>query len=208
VPTVSFSTFVQAALIIAYPLCCHFAVTRDEPSLQLLAILLLGLGLTFRGLLQSSKMSWLIIVSLSAVLLMVFLLEQARLILYLPPIALPLLVWSLFYRSLGPTQTPLVTQIATSVHGELPPELQVYTRQVTAMWSCLFAAIAVLSVVLSLVASEAVWSLFTNFLNWAFIGILFVGEFIYRQYHFRSIDQPNFWQYLLIVVRADIRNVG
>jgi uncharacterized membrane protein len=208
VQTVSLSTLAQAALVISYPICCHFAVTLNEPQLQLLAVLLLGLGLTFKGLWQSSRISWLIMVSVSAMLLIVFLLGQTRLILYFPPILLPLLLWSMFHRTLREKQVPLVTQIGTAVHGELPPELQAYTRQVTAVWSYLFAAIATFSTLLPLIASEAVWSLFTNFLSWAFIGILFIGEFIYRQYHFRSIDHPNFWQYLLIVVRADIRKLG
>ena len=206
--TVSLSTLAQAALVISYPICCHFAVTLNQPQLQLLALLLLGLGLTFKGLWQGSRVSWLIMVSVSAILMIVLLLGQTRLILYFPPILLPLLLWSIFYRTLGENQVPLVTQIGTAVHGELPPELQAYTRQVTAVWSYLFAAIAIFSTLLPLIASETVWSLFTNFLNWALISILFVGEFIYRQYHFRSMDHPSFWQYLLIVVRADIRNLG
>jgi uncharacterized membrane protein len=207
VQIVSPINLIQAVLIIAYPICCHFAVTLGEPQLQLLALLLLSLGLTFKGILQKSGFSLLVMAAITAISLAVYLLGQARAMLYLPPVALPLLMWSVFYRTLGKDQIPLLTRMAKAVHGELSPALQTYTRQVTAAWSYLFAAMTVFSALLPLVASEAVWSLCTNFLNWGVIGIVFIGEFIYRQWTFRSIDQPNFWQYLLIVLRADIKNI-
>ncbi len=204
---VSLTTLLQAVLVIAYPVCCHFAVTLDQPKLQLLAILLLGLGLTFRGLRAGSGASWfaLGVIVLLAALVSVF--GVSRWVLYLPPVALPLLLWSTFYRTLGSGQTPLVTAIALAAHGELSAELRAYTRASTALWAVLFGGLAITSAILPFVASEQTWSLFTNFLAWLIIGVLFLAEFIYRQWRFPSVEHVNFREYLRLVIQADVRNI-
>jgi hypothetical protein len=78
VQIVSPISLIQAVLIIAYPICCHFAVTLGEPQLQLLALLLLSLGLTFKGILQKSGFSLLVMAAITAISLAVYLLGQAR----------------------------------------------------------------------------------------------------------------------------------
>ena len=131
-----------------------------------------------------------------------------RWVLYLPPVALPLLMWSVFRRTLAENQTALITQIATATHGQLSDALCNYTHRLTALWCHLFLALALGSAILPFVASEHAWSLFTNFIAWLIIGVFFVVEFVYRQWRYRQVEHPSFWRYVQIVVQADVRNLG
>jgi uncharacterized membrane protein len=204
-PRLSFQALLQAALLVSYLLCCHIAVTRHHPQLQLAALLLLGLGLSLKGLLEYSKFSWTLMLVLAGGAIVINTLGLAHYVLYVPPIILPLLLWSVFFRSLLPGQTPLVTRIAMDVRGSLSHELQRYTRSVTVLWSGLFALLAIGSALLPIVASPHVWSLFTNLLNYLFIAALFIAEFLYRRWHFKEIEHTRFLQYLRTVIRADVR---
>jgi len=200
---VDHQTIVQAALVLSYLLVCHFAITGDNPGLQLLALVLLSFAITFRGLVRSNISSWALALLVVGVGLIGYILELLRFALYLPPVVLPLLLWAVFFRSLMPGRTPLITGIAQAIRGNLSDELVRYTRAVTVMWCCLFISLSMGSVLLPLVAPPQVWSLFTNCLNYVFIVLLFVGEFIYRQYRFRDLEHLDFPSYL-----QSLRQVG
>lgn len=203
--TVSYKTIAQALFFVSYLLCCHFAVTLDKPQLQLLALLLLSVGMILRGLLASSLLSWCIVAGLVLLALAINGLGMLKYVLYLPPVLLPLLLWGVFARSLQPGRTPLITGIAREVRGSLSRELTDYTRAVTALWSRSFLLLALGSALLPFVASPGIWSLFTNCLNYVFIAVLFVLEFVYRQWRFRELEHKSFWQYLQSIVRVDVR---
>ena len=204
-PTVDPRFIAQVLVLLAYLLTCHFAVTRGQPELQLVALSLLGVGMIFRGLLANHAASWLFVCALLAGGVVAYLLGVGRYLLYLPPIILPLLLWAVFARSLRADRTPLVTAIALAVRGSLSQALLRYTRGVTAMWCGFFLVLALWSALLAAFASPALWSLFTNLLNYLLIAVLFVAEFVYRQYRFREVTHQGFWQYLRSVVRVDVR---
>lgn len=196
---------IQAALLVAYLFCSHFAVTRDQPQLQLLALWLLALGLILRGLLESSPASWGLMLALTLGALGLSALGLLRYVLYLPPVVFPLLLWGVFQGSLRPGHTPLITAIARQVRGTLSPEVCAYTRAVTVLWSGCFLSLAILCVLLSLFARDALWSLFANCLNYVFIALLFVLEFVYRQWRFRELEHKTFPQYLQSIVQVNFR---
>ncbi|MAT92954.1 MAG: ketosynthase [Halioglobus sp.] len=204
-PTVDLKLVAQVLVLLAYLLTCHFAVTRGQPELQLAALTLLSVGLIFRGLLANHAASWMFVFALVASGVIAYLLGMGRYLLYLPPIVLPLLLWAVFARSLGPGRTPLVTAIARAVRGGLSQALSRYTRGVTRMWCGFFLLLALWSMLLAVFAPPALWSLFTNLLNYLLIALLFVAEFVYRRYRFRDVTHQGFWQYLRSVVRVDMR---
>lgn len=199
-PTNKWLLPLQSLLLIAYALCCHFAVTLYEPRLQLLALTLLCAGLVFRGLLTRSPFSWILVLGLAGTMLTIFWLGHVRYLLYIPPIALPGLLLIVFGRSLMPEQTPIITAAAKALRGDLPNTLVSYTRTITALWTALFASLVVGSALLTLFATATVWSLFTNFLNYMFIAVFFIAEFIYRQWRFPNLEHTSFRQYLHNVI--------
>lgn len=95
-------------------------------------------------------------------------------------VAINLALAAVFGRTLFGGRVPLVTHFARMVHGELPPEVMRYTRQVTAAWTALFLAICAASCVLYLGGWLAAWSFLANFLNPALLAAMFVLEYVVR----------------------------
>jgi uncharacterized membrane protein len=86
----------------------------------------------------------------------------------------------LFGRTLAGERESLVTTFARLVHGELPPEVVRYTRQVTLAWTLLFVAMFATSCALYLSGERAAWSVFANFATPASVGAMFAIEYLVR----------------------------
>lgn len=196
---------ISIVLTLSYPILVHLAVWLELPVLQILALLVLTLGLLLPGLRQGSRFIWGLFLLTLGLLCVIASMDISIYLLYLPPVLIPLLLWSIFLRGLLPGKVPLVTAIAEQVHGSLSSQMRRYTRGVTLMWTIFFAALALWSALLPWLATITLWSLFTNFINYMLVGLLFVAEFVYRKWRFQDYDQPRFVDYLKIVVNADIR---
>ncbi|RXZ43865.1 hypothetical protein [Crenobacter cavernae] len=86
----------------------------------------------------------------------------------------------MFGRTLLPGQTPLCSQIATLIHGELDAALTRYTRRVTQAWTLFFVAMTSVSTLLFFTTTLATWSFFSNLLVFPLTGLMFVVEFALR----------------------------
>ncbi len=193
------------ALILSYPLLVHLAVWLELPVIQVLALLVLALGLFLPGLRQGSRFTWGLFFLVLVLLCTVGYLDIAIYLLYLPPVVIPLLFWGVFLHSLLPGKVPLVTAIGERARGPLSAQMRRYTRGVTLMWTVFFAVLALWSALLPWLLTNMQWSLFTNFINYLLVVLLFVAEFVYRKWRFQDHDHPGFLDYLKIVVNADIR---
>lgn len=86
-----------------------------------------------------------------------------------------------FASTLGATRgPPLITRLATRIHGPLPPPIRHYTRQVTVLWTAYFLAMALASVVLFAAAPLATWSALANLVTLPLVIALFVCEYLWR----------------------------
>jgi uncharacterized membrane protein len=88
---------------------------------------------------------------------------------------------TLFGRTLiGPGEA-LVTRLARTVHtAPLSPRHVRYTRAVTRMWAIFFLGNAAVSALIFALAPIAVWSLYANLLTGPMIGVMFIGESLWR----------------------------
>lgn len=197
----------QLLLLISYPLCVHLAVVTFNANIQLLALILLAAGISYPGIKQKSIFAWMVLLVVILMSLVISYLGLTLYVLYIPPIVIPLLLWSVFFRSLLPGQTPLTTQIGESVHGPFRGAMAVYSRRVTVFWSLFFVLLAIWSGVLVVVASTEVWSLFTNVINYLLVGVVFITEYLYRKFRFREFKHLHFWRYVSLIAKADIRNM-
>jgi uncharacterized membrane protein len=98
----------------------------------------------------------------------------------LPYVALYLTLLWLFARTLLPGRQPLITFLATHVHGAIPPEVERYTRRVTWAWCLFFAAMTLTSTLLFLFAPLALWSAFNSLLNLPLLVAMYLGEYAWR----------------------------
>lgn len=122
-------------------------------------------------------------------------------LLYLPPVVINLALCWLFGRTLMRHRVPLIARFAMIEQGTLSAELEVYTRRLTWIWTLLFAGAALASLLLALSGNRDAWSVFTNFVNYALVAALFLGEVLYRRLRFRNYRHQSPLQ-LLRNVRA------
>jgi uncharacterized membrane protein len=166
------------ALLLAYPLTVHFA--RPAAALALLAALAAYIVASF---FVHRPVRWVLPPTAALIILA---LPQAEWLLYVPPVAVNSTLCWLFGRTLVGGRVPLIARFAMIEQGTLSPELARYALTLTWIWTLLFAAAAVTSAALALSGSRDAWSLFTNFLNYLAVAVLFVGEFVYRRLRFRA----------------------
>ncbi|HEU4621334.1 MAG TPA: hypothetical protein VFS42_03845 [Burkholderiaceae bacterium] len=103
---------------------------------------------------------------------------------------------TLFGRTLLPGRTPLITAIATRVHGPLPPAMQSYTRATTVGWTVFFAAMVTASFLLFAWADFAVWSTFANLLTPVCVTAMFLAEYALRHYLHPDFEHATIMQSL------------
>ncbi len=97
-----------------------------------------------------------------------------------------------FASTLGETRgPPLITRLATRVHGPLPAPIARYTRRVTVLWSTYFLGMAVASVVLFVAAPLAAWSALANLVTLPLVIALFVGEYLWRLRRFPDFSHAS-----------------
>jgi uncharacterized membrane protein len=105
-----------------------------------------------------------------------------------PTVAFNVFLAWLFGHTLRQGSVPLVTRIARVERAEVglpfPDDLQAYTRSVTVVWCAFFIVNALATVLFACFASIQVWSFYANLLNWPLVGLLFVGEYVYRRWRF------------------------
>ena len=108
--------------------------------------------------------------------------------LFIPPVVMNLVLMLVFGASLLPGKEPVITRFRSMVKKEgTTPEINIYTRQVTWVWTLFFAGLAVESTVLATYFSLATWSLFTNVINYILVIVLFFGEYLYRTRRIKEV---------------------
>ena len=100
------------------------------------------------------------------------------------------LLW-LFGRSLFGGREALLTRFARFVHGEISPDVETYTRQITVFWFGFFAAMAIASTSLFVFVSADAWLFFANVLNLPLVVGAFVAEYLYRSLRFPNRPYPS-----------------
>lgn len=191
--------------LLAYVVLVHLSIVLGRPALAGVALVVLGAAFLQRPLAARRPLAWagLALIALASA----WTVRQGVTLyaLYLPPILLPLAMLGWWAGSLRPGRVPFVTRIATAIRGPLSPDYAAYTRGVTQLWVLVFAALAAAGIGLALWAPAEIWSLFTNFLNTAFIGLVFLFEYLYRRVRFRHLEHPGFFHFIRQVARAGVR---
>ena len=193
------------ALAVAYPLLAHWA-THDgggvSASIALLDLVALCL---IAPLMQGQAWAWAVVAASGAGLAWLAQTHYAQMLLLAPPMLFTALLAWWFGRSLRAPRVPLISKIVAGLEqcapAELAPELQRYTRRLTALWAGLLLALALANAVLGLIAvpdgvlmrlgyppllavSQDAWSWFANLLNYGIVGGFFAGEYLYRKQRF------------------------
>jgi uncharacterized membrane protein len=197
-------------LVIAYPFTLHLGILGNE-NLQPALVILLGL-IILSALSMILRRNWMGWVLLSVgIALTVWLISggvDSSLVLKLPPLLINLFLAALFSSTLLPGKRALISRIAEMMHGQkLDPVAERYTRRMTLFWALLFVAILLETLLLTLFASAEIWSLFTNFINYAIVGLVFLVEYRIRIHKLSHLQHMSFSDFIISLRRIDWRNI-
>lgn len=176
-----------ALLLVAWAGVAHITSAGNESSGWGAALALAPIGVALALLLWRLPTRWLgaliaVAVAAGVVALWPFLKGQVALLYYLEHLGSYILLAVFFGRTLWGPDESLVTRMARSVHGGvLSPAQIAYTRQVTLAWCLFFVGMALVSTGLFVLAPVAAWSTFANLLGGPLIGLMFVGEYLWRR---------------------------
>lgn len=208
---------VRVALAIGYPLLAHWASLQDRSDIAVLALVDLSLIVLLMPLAQRRPWAWALLALTLLGLWSIRTTAYPQIMLLAPPVLFTAVLAWWFGRSLLPPRLPLISRIVAGLEqcepAQLGPELQRYTRRLTAGWAVLLAFLAVANTVLGLIAvpdgllirlghppvlevSQEAWSWFANLLNHGIVGGFFVGEYLVRHRIFPDRPYRNFVDFL------------
>lgn len=194
-------------LVLAYPLLTHASIWLHEPWLQWLALTDLAAISLFDDLKRLRVGSWIAFIVCGALLFALVRAGGGMYALYLQPIVLPAALLTLFARSLRAGSAPMIARFARAIRGDLPEELERYTRSVTVLWCAAFALLTASAVGLAIFASRELWSVMTNFIHYLFLGAVFLIEYVYRVIRFRHLEHPGFIAYIRSLFTVRMRSL-
>ncbi len=174
------------------------------PMLQAVALVMLAGGVLFKELWHLKIFSWAILGLIALGALTFSHINETYFLIYAPSVIIPTLLLIVFSQSLLPNHIPLVTDIGEKARGPLTERMRNYTRSITILWTVMFAVLSLGAFFTAWLGTPEVWSLLTNVINYFVVGLLFFGEFLYRKWKFPEHNHPNFFEYIRIIMQANI----
>jgi uncharacterized membrane protein len=108
------------------------------------------------------------------------------------PVLIQLMLMYFFGRTLlkgkGP---PFIESFVRLEFSEIPPQLLRYCRQLTILWTSFFAFNVLMCTALAVFSNDKWWALYNGIFIYLMIGVLTLGEYIYRHLRFPELDIPD-----------------
>jgi uncharacterized membrane protein len=186
-------------LLLIYSLSIHLGVIS---GLQLPALFVL---MVVCMLLLLNRRRWWLLPLIPLCFYLIWSTDSVNAVLLLPPVLINLVMALVFGSTLLPGATPLITQFSQIMKGNLDAKALRYTRYVTLAWVIFFIFLALESLLLALYASNLVWSLFTNFVNYLFLLLFFLAEYLLRVRLFPEQEHPGFLSFMRSLTKVDPR---
>jgi uncharacterized membrane protein len=170
----------------AYPLLVYGGLRLLTPRVLALA---LGAVFVLREALQSRQrpsplLAPLVIVMAICAAAAIF--NDGRVFLYVPALINGVLLLS-FVRTLV-VPPSMGERLARRRRPELSAEDVAYCRRVTEVWCVFFVANGAFSVWLAARGALETWTVYNGLVSYVLVGVLFVGEMVYRAWHFRRFE--------------------
>jgi len=196
------ATLLGAAAAIAYPLVVHLGLIQSD----VLPIVLVAM-LIFFAVMIRQRLTALILILMLLVTGGIYL-EGTMLDFYtLPPIAINFFIGMIFLKTLGKNATPLIERYIVLLEGSIDMSERNYARWVTILWAGVLLSLAVESLLLGVFFSHETWSIFTNIINYFILGLMFVGEYLFRLKRFPQKQHMSFVQFIRRLSKVKLKTV-
>ena len=195
-----------SAALLAYPLVLHICLSVGQLSIAVYYLsATLMLPLLF-SLLAQRKVASIDLLCFVLALGLIFVLDSRELLaLKLLPVMIHAAMFGLFAGSLRPGETPIIARVAVAMRPRLAAAEVVYTRSVTLAWAIFFLTMGIVSGLLAIFASTAIWSWFVNVASYFLVGLFFVIEFVFRRRVLAEYVDYGFVAFMLSLARTDVR---
>ncbi|MBE0624101.1 MAG: hypothetical protein IH606_04735 [Burkholderiales bacterium] len=175
-----------AALLICYPLLAHYTNESTHGGtlgalVAIAPVALIALVLAWRSPRRIVMLGVLVLLCIALWAGWSALENHLGLVYWLQNMAMLLVLFIAFGRTLIAGRQPLCTRLAHAVHAVVTPQHEIYTRQVTIAWTLFFAAMALASTLLFFLAPLATWSVFANFFTLPLVALMFIAEYWVRR---------------------------
>lgn len=108
------------------------------------------------------------------------------------PVLIQLMLMYFFGRTLLKGKGPsFIESFVRLEFPEFPPGISEYCRQLTTLWTSFFAFNAVMCVILAIWSNDTWWALYNGVFIYLMIGLLTIGEYIYRHFRFPDLGIPD-----------------
>jgi len=108
------------------------------------------------------------------------------------PMLIQLMLMYFFGRTLLKNKGPsFIESFVRLEFPEFPPGVSEYCRQLTLLWTGFFAFNAVMCVALAIWGTNFWWTLYNGVFIYLMIGVLMIGEYIYRHFRFPDLGIPD-----------------
>lgn len=178
-------------------LAIHIAIVKQAPA----AAVVVGLGYGIinlaldwgQGASYARRIAWFAaIMLLMAALAAIWQGYASAIALLLAPSVLAnLAMLYIFGHTLLPGKEPLITRFRRLDVGHVEPKFIGYTRQLTMLWTMLFAAGTLVSLAAAISGNVELWSWIAFVLLPALTVVLFVGEHVYRAYRYGAAERTS-----------------
>jgi len=172
----------EGILGLSYSLVAHVCVLTDRVTVAMYwfaaLLVLFALNLARR---RNAKGLWGVLLLVVAVAVALSAAAGQEAMVFLPPVAINLLLFLTFVGSLQAGETPLITRLALLMDPGLSDLAVRYTRSVTIVWAGYFLLMTILVSCLAVFAPIQVWSYGANCLQYLLVPAIFVGEFLVRR---------------------------
>lgn len=170
----------------AYPLLVYGGLRVLTPRVLALA---LGAAFVLRETLQARQrpsplLAPLVIVV--AICAAAALFDDGRVFLYVPALINGVLLLSFARTLVAPPS--MGERLARRRRPELSADDVAYCRQVTRVWCVFFVANGAFSAWLAARGALTTWTVYNGLVSYVLVGALFVGEMVYRAWHFRRFE--------------------
>jgi uncharacterized membrane protein len=175
---------VFVVLLSLYPLVVYFGI-RHLP-VSFFALVLLALLMLRFGLIRPVERRFMLPLVLGlAVFAAAAALTGSQALLLAYPVLVNLGLCALFALSLKDGE-PLLLRVARARKMEITEHALPYLRRLTAIWAVFFALNAVVAFV-TIHLSIGVWAVYNGLISYILVGLLVVGEVLYRRYYKRRM---------------------
>jgi len=192
--------------LVVYPLAVHALVLLDAPWIAVVGLIVTSIvSLMALVLAQGARRhyGWLALYALLATLGVVNVLTDSVYALFLPPVVINIGLMLFFGVTLRLGATPFIERLMRlECNATLSGSLRAYARRLTWIWVVYFGAVAVVSLLLAWQAPLAVWSLFTNVLNYVIVVMLLATQYLYRWARFGRAGMLPPWRLVQRLARV------